>query len=58
MASEDKLDEARVLAGEIVALALGDAYQRAILGIAEESDGEAFAQQIDAAVSYGLSWRA
>jgi hypothetical protein len=38
-----------------VALALGDAYQRAILGIAEEGDGEAFARQIDVAVKYGLS---
>ena len=51
-------DQSRQVAGEVVALALGDAYQRAILGIAEEGDGEAFAQQIDAAVSYGLSWRA
>ena len=50
-------DQSRQVAAEVVALALGDAYQRAILGIAEEGDGEAFAQQIDAAVSYGLSWR-
>jgi TetR/AcrR family transcriptional regulator, mexJK operon transcriptional repressor len=50
-------DQSRQVAGEVVALALGDAYQRAILGIAEEGDGEAFAQQIDAAVSYGLSWQ-
>jgi TetR/AcrR family transcriptional regulator, mexJK operon transcriptional repressor len=48
-------DRARQVAGEIVALALGDAYQRAILGIAEEGDGEAFAQQIEAAVKHGLS---
>jgi TetR/AcrR family transcriptional regulator, mexJK operon transcriptional repressor len=51
-------DQSRQVAGELVALALGDAYQRALLGIAEEGDGEAFARQIDAAVSYGLSWRA
>jgi TetR/AcrR family transcriptional repressor of mexJK operon len=50
-------DQSRQVAAEVVALALGDAYQRAILGIAEEGDGETFAQQIDAAVSYGLSWR-
>jgi TetR/AcrR family transcriptional repressor of mexJK operon len=50
-------DQSRQVAAEVVALALGDAYQRAILGIAEEGDGEAFAQQIDAAVSYGLSWQ-
>jgi TetR/AcrR family transcriptional regulator, mexJK operon transcriptional repressor len=49
-------DRARQVAGEIVALALGDAYQRAILGIAEEGDGEAFAQQIEAAVKHGLGW--
>ena len=51
-------EQARRVAGEIVALALGDAYQRAILGIADEGDGETFARQIDAAVSYGLSGRA
>ncbi len=51
-------DQSRQVAAEVVALALGDAYQLAILGIAEEGDGEAFAQQIDAAVSYGLSRRA
>ena len=43
------------VAGDVVALALGDAYQRAVLGIVEEEDGEAFAQQIGAAVKYGLS---
>jgi len=48
-------DLSRQVAGEVVALALGDAYQRAILGIAEEGDGGAFAQQIQAAVKYGLS---
>jgi TetR/AcrR family transcriptional repressor of mexJK operon len=48
-------DQARQVAAELVALALGDAYQRALLGIAEEGDGEAFARQIDVAVKYGLS---
>ena len=48
-------DQSKHVAGEVVALALGDAYQRAILGIAEEGDGEAFARQIEAAVQYGLS---
>jgi TetR/AcrR family transcriptional repressor of mexJK operon len=47
-------DRSRQVAGEVVALALGDAYQRAILGIAEEGDDEAFAKQIEAAVKYGL----
>jgi hypothetical protein len=31
----------RQVAADLVALALGDAYQRAILGIDEEGDGEA-----------------
>jgi hypothetical protein len=48
-------DQSTQVAGEIVALALGDAYQRVLLGIAEEGDGKAFARQIDVAVSYGLS---
>jgi AcrR family transcriptional regulator len=43
------------VAAEVVALTLGDAYQRAILGIAEERDGEAFARQIDAAVTHAFS---
>ncbi len=47
-------NRSRHAAGEVVALSLGDAYQRAILGIAEESDDEAFAQQIEAAVTHGL----
>jgi TetR/AcrR family transcriptional repressor of mexJK operon len=47
-------NESKQVAGEVVALALGDAYQRAVLGIAEEGDGEAFTQQIEAAVTYGL----
>ena len=46
------------VAAEVVALALGDAYQRALLGIAEERDGEAFARQIAVAVAYGLNSRA
>jgi TetR/AcrR family transcriptional repressor of mexJK operon len=47
--------QSRLVAAEVVALALGDAYQRAVLGIVEEGDGEAFAQQIEAAVTYGFS---
>ncbi len=43
------------VAAEVVALALGDEYQRAILGIVEEGDGESFAQQIEAAVTHGFS---
>jgi len=41
-------------AGEVVALSLGDAYQRAVLGIVEESDDDAFAQQIEAALAHGF----
>jgi hypothetical protein len=37
-----------------VALALGDGYQRAILGIVEDGDRKAFAQQIEAAVAHGF----
>lgn len=51
-------DKSRQVAAEIVAMVLGDAYQRAILGIVEEGDSEAFAQQIAAAMAYALSWRA
>jgi TetR/AcrR family transcriptional regulator, mexJK operon transcriptional repressor len=47
-------EQSREVAAEVVALALGDVYQRALLGIAEEGDGEAFARQIDVAVKYGL----
>jgi hypothetical protein len=50
-------DQSAHAAAEVVALALGDAYQRAVLGIVEAGDSEAFARQIDAAVTYGLSWR-
>jgi TetR/AcrR family transcriptional regulator, mexJK operon transcriptional repressor len=46
------------VAAEVIHLVLGDAYQRAVLGIVEEGDGEAFARQIEAAVKYGLGWRA
>ena len=48
-------NESAQVSGEVVALALGDAYQRAILGIVEAGDGEAFARQIDAAVTHGFS---
>ena len=54
-ASGTPADLSRGVAGEVVALALGDAYQRALLGIAEEGDGETFARQIDRAVNYGLA---
>ncbi len=47
-------DQSKQVAGEVVALALGDAYQRAVLGIVDAGDGTAFARQIDAAVTYGL----
>ncbi|UHQ19373.1 TetR/AcrR family transcriptional regulator [Lysobacter sp. KIS68-7] len=43
------------VAAEVVALALGDAYQRAILGIVDEGDDEVFAQQIEAAVTHALT---
>ncbi len=45
----------RQVAAEVVALALGDGYQRAVLGIGAGGDGEAFAQQIEAAVAHGFS---
>ena len=48
-------DKSMQVAGDVVSLALGDAYQRAVLGVVEEGDGEAFARQIEAAVKYGLS---
>jgi TetR/AcrR family transcriptional regulator, mexJK operon transcriptional repressor len=51
-------NKSRQVAAEVVAMVLGDAYQRAVLGIAEEGDSEAFAQQIAAAIAYALSWRA
>jgi len=48
-------NESLTIAGGIVALALGDAYQRAIMGIVEEGDAEVFEHQIEAAIAYGLS---
>jgi TetR/AcrR family transcriptional regulator, mexJK operon transcriptional repressor len=51
-------NKTRQVAAEVVAMVLGDAYQRAVLGIVEEGDGEAFEQQIAAAIAYALSWRA
>jgi TetR/AcrR family transcriptional regulator, mexJK operon transcriptional repressor len=47
--------KSRQVASEVIALALGDAYQRAVLGIAEEGDSEAFKRQIKTAVKYGLN---
>ena len=52
------VNKTRQVAAEVVAMVLGDAYQRAVLGIVEEGDGEAFSQQIAAAVAYAESWRA
>lgn len=46
------------LAGAVVALSLGDAYQRAILGIVEDGDREAFARQIEVAVAHGFCGKA
>jgi TetR/AcrR family transcriptional regulator, mexJK operon transcriptional repressor len=43
------------VAGEVVALALGDAYQHAILGIGAGGSGAAFAPQIEVAVAHGFS---
>jgi AcrR family transcriptional regulator len=51
-------NKSRQVAAEVVAMVLGDAYQRAVLGIVEEGDSKAFAQQIAAAIAYALSWRA
>jgi TetR/AcrR family transcriptional repressor of mexJK operon len=51
-------NKTRQVAAEVVAMVLGDAYQRAVLGIVEEGDNEAFAQQIAAAVAYAQCWRA
>jgi TetR/AcrR family transcriptional regulator, mexJK operon transcriptional repressor len=49
------VNRSRKAAGEVVALALGDAYQRAVLGIVDDGDSEAFAQQIEVAVTHGFS---
>ena len=43
------------VAGEVIALALGDAYQRAILGIADKADDAAFALQIEVAVAHAFA---
>jgi TetR/AcrR family transcriptional regulator, mexJK operon transcriptional repressor len=51
-------NSSRQIAGEVVALSLGDAYLRATLGIPDKSDDEAFAQQIEAAVTHGFVRRA
>ena len=51
-------DKSGQVAAEVVAMVLGDAYQRAVLGIVEEADSAAFAQQIAAAVGYAEGWRA
>ena len=50
-------DKSRQVAAEVVHLSLGDAYQRAVLGIPEDRDDEAFARQIDGAVKYAFSRR-
>lgn len=47
-------NESRQVAAEVVAVALGNAYQRAVLGIAEDGDGQVFARQIEAAVTHGF----
>ena len=51
-------DKSRQVAAEVVHLSLGDAYQRAVLGIPEDRDDEAFARQIDGAVKHAFSRRA
>src|SRR5580692_3110172 len=51
-------NKSRQVAAEVVAIVLGDAYQRALLGIVEEGDSEVFARQIAAAVAYAQSRRA
>jgi TetR/AcrR family transcriptional repressor of mexJK operon len=51
-------NKTRQVAAEVVAMVLGDAYQRAVLGLIEEGDSQAFAQQIAAAVAYAESRRA
>ena len=46
-----------LVAADVVALALGDAYQRAVLGIAEKGDAKAFERQIEVAVAHGVKPR-
>jgi len=48
-------NRSRRVAAEVVALALGDAYLRAVLGIVKDGDGEVFAQQIECAVTHAFS---
>jgi TetR/AcrR family transcriptional regulator, mexJK operon transcriptional repressor len=43
------------VASEVVAMTLGDAYQRAVLGIAEAGDDKAFHRQIKSAVARAFS---
>jgi len=43
------------IAAEVVALALGDAYQRAALGIVEDGDDHVFTYQIEAAVNHAFN---
>lgn len=47
-------DKSYSRAAEVIALALGDAYQRAIMGIAKADDGDVFALQVEVAVNYAL----
>ncbi len=51
-------NQSRRAAAEGVPLSLGDAYQRAVLGIVDDGNAEAFAQQTEVAVTYGLCRRA
>jgi TetR/AcrR family transcriptional repressor of mexJK operon len=43
--------QSQARATEVVALALGDVYQRAVLGIAEAGDDKTFARQIEVAAA-------
>jgi len=44
------------VAGEVVALTLGDAYQHAVLGVSREDGTKMFAQQIKTAVAHAISF--
>jgi TetR/AcrR family transcriptional regulator, mexJK operon transcriptional repressor len=46
--------QSETLSAEVVAISLGDAYQRAVLGLAEAGDAKAFVQQIDVAAAHGF----
>jgi TetR/AcrR family transcriptional regulator, mexJK operon transcriptional repressor len=48
-------EKSKQVASEVVALSLGDAYLRAVLGIVEEDDDELFARQNEAAVRHGFN---